>query len=579
MPDSIIGDNVSIGDNTILGKRPKLAKSSTEKFVNQYNPLRIGDNVIIGCDVIIFAGAKIKQNSYVGDMTFIREDVEIEDNVTIGKGVTIEQKTKIGNNTRIQVDAYITAYTTIENNVEIFPRVVTTNDNYMARTEERFKHKKGPLIKKYARIGANATLLPGIVVGEEGVVGAGAVVTKDVPAFKIVVGVPAKILKDVADEQLILKKEVPNVKLSIGEDIIKYFDSVTQYNNIKEEIDEKIKEVLEKGQFVLGDNVKEFEKEVAEYLGVKEAVAVGSGSDALLLSLMAIDIKPKDEVIIPSFTFFATAGAVSMLGGVPKFVDVNETGNINTELIEKAITKKTKAIIAVHLYGQSADMNKILEIAKKKKLKVIEDACQSIGASYNDKKVGSIGDIGCFSFFPTKNLGGFGDGGVIVTNNSKLAERLRVLRVHGSKEKYLHHEVGINSRLDEIQAAILRVKLKYLDSYIEKRRENAMIYNELLKDVVEIPHEEFGEHTFNSYTIQVKNRDKLRKYLSDKGIPTQIYYPLPLHLQPCFKKLKYSLPISEKLSKSVLSLPIYPELSEDKIRRISNEIISFYQIL
>jgi len=377
--------------------------------------------------------------------------------------------------------------------------------------------------------------------------------------------------------------------------MIKFLDLKVQYYSIKKEIDLAIKEVLESGQFIGGKEVERFEKEFAKFCGVKYAISVNSGTDALFLSLKALGIGPGDEVITTPFTFIATAEVIANLGAKPVFVDIDpKTFNIDPSKIEKAITKKTKAIIPVHLFGQMANMEEIMRIAKKYKLFVVEDAAQTIGASYKSKTknqkskikmAGSIGDIGCFSFFPSKNLGAFGDGGMVVTNNKKLAEKIYLLRNHGSspKNKYLNLILGTNSRLDAIQAAILRVKLKYLKKWIKKRQEIAKYYNQSLKGIgdIKIP-EIFPDktHTFHQYTIRTKYREELKNYLQNQGIPTMIYYPIPLHLQPAFKYLGYKkgdFPESEKAAKEVLSLPIYSELSKKEQDFIVKKIKKFYK--
>ena len=363
-------------------------------------------------------------------------------------------------------------------------------------------------------------------------------------------------------------------------------DLTRQYRAIKAEVDTAIQRVLESGRFILGPEVEAFEREMAEYLGVKHAIGVASGTDALLLSLKALGIGPGDGVIVPSFTFFATAGVVANVGATPVFADIDpQTFNISTENVKKILLRhpspvtrhasrvtKIKAIIPVHLYGQPADMDEIMRLAKEYDLYVIEDAAQAIGAEYRGQKVGTIGHLGCFSFFPTKNLGAYGDGGLVVTNDDKLAEKVRMLRVHGSKPKYYHHLVGTNSRLDALQAAILRVKLPHLDEWTAARQRIAARYDELLRDVpgVEIPFRAPDRtHIFHQYTIRVLSgrRDALQKHLSEKEIGTQVYYPLPLHLQPCFRHLGYKegdLPESERASREVLSLPMFPELTEEE---------------
>lgn len=347
-------------------------------------------------------------------------------------------------------------------------------------------------------------------------------------------------------------------------------DLKAQYQKIKREIDEVIMSVLDSQVFILGPKVKELEEKIAEYCNVKYGIGVASGSDALLLALMAIDIKPEDEVITTPFTFFATAGCISRLGAKPVFADIcPKTYNIDPNIIKKKITSKTKAIIPVHLYGQCADMDPILEIAEQNNIFVIEDAAQAIGAKYKGRKAGSMGHIGCLSFFPTKNLGAYGDGGMVLTNDQSLAEKISVLRVHGSKPKYYHSLVGVNSRLDAIQAAILIAKFKYLDEWNESRRKNAQYYDALFADMDLItPYaEDFNYHIYNQYVIKIRNRDKVREDLGKANIGTEIYYPVPLHLQKCFSELGYKegdLPISEDSAKSTLALPIYPELSREQ---------------
>ena len=370
---------------------------------------------------------------------------------------------------------------------------------------------------------------------------------------------------------------------------IPQLDLVVQYHSIKKEMDNAILSVLESGRFILGENVKKLEEDIAKFVGVKYAIGVASGTDALLISLMAIGIKPGDEVITTPFTFFATAGSIARLYAKPVFVDIDpKTYNIDPnkleDLLKKSYNPKMKAIIPVHLYGQCADMDPILELSKKYNLKVIEDAAQSLGATYKGKQSGSMGDLGGFSFFPTKNLGAYGDGGMVVTNDDELAEKIRILRVHGSKPKYYHSVVGLNSRLDEIQAAILNVKFKYLSKWIEQKREKAALYNKLfqekLPDEVVTPYEApYNYHTYHQYTIRVKSkRDELRSYLKEQGIGTSVYYPLPLHLQKCFADLGYKegdFPEAEKASREVLSLPMYPEIEEEKQREVVKKIREF----
>jgi len=361
-------------------------------------------------------------------------------------------------------------------------------------------------------------------------------------------------------------------------------DLKPQYARLRDQIKAAIDEVCESCRFILGPKVEQFEKQVAEYLGVKHAIGVSSGTDALLCSLMAIGVGPGDEVITTPFTFFATAGSIARLGARPVFVDIEpDTFNIDPTKIEQAITARTKAIIPVHLFGQAAEMDPIVQIARKHNIRIIEDAAQAIGAKYKGQFVGGIGDLGCLSFFPSKNLGGFGDGGMIVTNDDDLAERCRVLRVHGSKPKYYHKFVGGNFRLDALQAAVLSVKLKYLDEWHEARRQNAAWYDQRLKDLpVTTPQiRPYNYSIYNQYTIRVADgrRDALREHLKAKGIGTEIYYPLPLHLQECFAYLGYKegdLPEAEKAAKEVLSIPVWPEMTEQQRAYVTDAIAEFF---
>lgn len=365
-------------------------------------------------------------------------------------------------------------------------------------------------------------------------------------------------------------------------------DLKAQYAAIKEEIRIAVDEVLESQHFIMGPQVKTLEEKVAAYTQCKHAVGCASGSDALLISLMAMEIKPGDGVITTPYTFFATAGAISRLGAVPVFVDIDpKTYNIDPNCIEAVMSRpRIKAIIPVHLYGQSADMDAIMDVVKKYNLVVIEDGAQAIGTEYKGTRVGSIGHFGCFSFFPSKNLGGFGDGGIVTTNDDNFAERLRVLRLHGSKPKYYHKFVGMNSRLDTLQAAVIEVKLRHLDKWSSARKANADWYNEafsklgLAGNKLVTPHEvPGGRHIYNQYVIRAKNRDGLMARFKEKGIGTEVYYPVPLHIQECFVDLGYKIGDflhSENAAKETMALPIYPELSTQQKQYVVDTIKAFY---
>jgi dTDP-4-amino-4,6-dideoxygalactose transaminase len=363
-------------------------------------------------------------------------------------------------------------------------------------------------------------------------------------------------------------------------------DLTEQYSLLKVEIDDAIRRVIESGRFILGSEVEAFESEIAAYCGVKYAIGVASGTDALILSLMACGVKPGDEVITSPFTFIATAEAITHCGAIPVFVDIDyKTYNIDPREIEAKITDKTRAIIPVHLFGQPAEMDTILKISKKYRLKIIEDCAQALSAKYKDKRVGSIGDAGCLSFFPSKNLGAYGDGGMIVTDNHQVADIAGMLRQHGAKTTYYHVFPGFNSRLDAIQAAILRVKVKYLENWSSSRRQAASLYSSLLNGIkgIEPPYiSEYNTTSANYYTIRLLdkniNRNELRNYLSSKGIDTAIYYPVSLHLQEAYKILGYKqgdFPESELAQDQVLSFPIYPEISQTHVKEVVNRIKEF----
>ena len=366
-------------------------------------------------------------------------------------------------------------------------------------------------------------------------------------------------------------------------------DLLGQYQKIKPEIDAALQEVIQTTSFIKGPAVKAFQENLAQYLDVKHVIACGNGTDALQLSLMTLDLKPGDEVITSSFTFIATAEVIALLKLTPVLVDVlPDTFNMDPDAVEKAITPKTKAIIPVHIFGQAADMQRLNVIAKKHKLFIIEDTAQALGADISfpgneTKKAGTVGDIGCTSFFPSKNLGAFGDGGAIFTDNDELANKLQSLANHGMKVRYYHDYVGVNSRLDSLQAAILNVKLKYLNDYAEARQKAAVFYNKAFKDCSKIQtpvSAPFTTHVFHQYTMVLKDVDRegLMKYLAEKGIASAIYYPVPLHLQKAYRDPRYKagdFPVTEALCNSVLSLPIHTELTDSMQQEITDAVLEF----
>ena len=387
---------------------------------------------------------------------------------------------------------------------------------------------------------------------------------------------------------------MPNVSAAILEEraggvpsmiTVPLLDLRAQYANIRTEIREAIDRVCESQRFILGPEVTALEEEVAQFCGVQFAIGVSSGTDALLAALMAIGAGPGDEVITTPYSFFATAGVIARVGARPVFVDIDpKTFNLDATAVTAKMTSRTKAILPVHLFGRCADMESILTAANEHGIYVIEDAAQALGARDElGRQAGTIGDIGCFSFFPSKNLGAFGDGGMMVTNDPALADTLRVLRVHGSKPKYYHQIVGGNFRLDALQAAVLRVKLKYLPGWTEARRTNAQRYGPLFEDMhlgewSALPEGSPG-HIYNQFVVRFVDRDRLQLFLKDRGVETEVYYPLPLHQQECFHGLGYregDFPQAEGAARESLALPVYPELTEDQQRYVVSQVREFY---
>jgi len=369
---------------------------------------------------------------------------------------------------------------------------------------------------------------------------------------------------------------------------IPLLDLRAQHRTIRDEVLAALLRVVDSQAFILGEEVEALERELAEYCGTRFAIGCASGSDALLLALLALGIGPGDEVVVPAFTFFATAGAVVRAGATPVFADV-QAGSFNLD-VERAAAlicsrSRVRAAIAVHLFGACTDMDPLREVAARRGIALIEDAAQAIGAEYKGRRAGGLADVGCFSFYPSKNLGGYGDGGLLTTNDPALGERLRALRVHGSRERYVHEWVGFNSRLDALQAAVLRVKLRHLDEWTEARRRHADYYcrrfAELGLPVITPSAPPYAtRHVWNQFVIRAPERDRLREHLSRLGIGTEIYYPVPLHLQPCFRALGYrpgDFPVSEQLAGEVLALPVYPELTDEQLETVIEGVRSFYR--
>ena len=551
---------------------------------------------------------EIGQGTKIWHFSHIMKNSKIGENCNIGQNVVISPDVELGKNVKIQNNVSVYTGVICEDDVFLGPSMVFTNvSNPRSHIIRRDEYQR-TLVKQGASIGANAVVVCGNDIGRFAFIGAGAVVTRDVPDFALVVGNPGRIVGWMCycgirihfndqrvtrcatcnrEYTMINENKIEAIEGSNDISGVPLLDLKAQYQSIRSEIEPVMREVVESQYFILGPKVVELEKEVAQYSDTKYAVGVSSGTDALLIALMAIDIEPGDEIITTPYSFFATAGLIARLGAKPVFVDIEEdTYNIDPEKIEAKISKKTRAIIPVHLYGQMADMDPIMRLAKKYNIAVIEDAAQAIGSEYKDaQRAGSLGDIGCFSFFPSKNLGGFGDAGMVVTNDDHLAEKLVQLRVHGSHPKYYHKMVGGNFRIDALQAAVLSVKLKHLDAWTEGRQKNAQDYMALiaekgLSEKIHPPVIRDGyRHIFNQFILRADDRDNLINHLRSKKIGCEIYYPVTLHNQECFAYLGYQkgdFPVSEAAAQNTLAIPIYPELTMAQKNYVIDQIQDFY---
>jgi dTDP-4-amino-4,6-dideoxygalactose transaminase/acetyltransferase-like isoleucine patch superfamily enzyme len=509
-------------------------------FVNLYE-CEIGDNSKVGAFVEIQKGAKIGRNVKISSHTFICEGVTIEDEVFIGHNVSFinDKYPRATVNGQLQTEA----------NWQCVPTVV----------------------KRGASIGTSTTILCGVTIGENAIVGAGSVVTKDVHANTIVAGAPARMLRRMGSEAAAKNHEPESIA-------VPFVDLQAQYKAIKAEIQHALNTVLDSSAFILGQEVAAFEEEFAAYSGARFGIALNSGTSALHLALLAAGIGPGDEVVTVPFTFVATAAAVLYVGARPIFVDIDPASfTMDVSQIEAAITPHTKAILPVHLYGQSADMDRILEIARRHGLVVIEDAAQAHGAEYKGRRVGGIGDLGCFSFYPGKNLGAYGEGGMVVTNNPEYARTIHILRDWGQADKYHHVLKGYNYRMDALQGAVLRVKLRHLAAWTAARRAHAALYNKLLATSgVQTPAEvSYARHVYHIYAIRISRRDVLQRMLHRQSIQTGIHYPIPVHLQEAYTDLGYrpgTFPHSERAAREVLSLPMYAELTPEHINSVVETI-------
>jgi dTDP-4-amino-4,6-dideoxygalactose transaminase/acetyltransferase-like isoleucine patch superfamily enzyme len=549
----------SIADDVKLGKDVRLAK-----FINLYG-CEVGDETKIGAFVEIQKNAVVGKRCKISSHSFICEGVVIEDNVFIGHGVTFTN------------DSY--------------PRATAVNG--ALQTEADWKVEP-TVIKKGASIGSGATILPNICVGENAIVGAGSVITKDVPANAIVAGNPARVLRMIGDSQA-----------SSAPSPIPFLDLITPHLELEEELVEVFRHGLRTAGFVGGAIVENFEKAFAEVCDAKHCIAVSSGTDALRFAIMLSGVQPGDVVVTVPNTFIATTEAISQAGALPEFIDVDErTYNMSAVMLQRFLEKQcvrdqsgrlvslrngrpVTAVVPVHLYGQMADMDAILELADKNGLIVIEDACQAHGAEYFSRKLnrwmkaGTMGRAAAFSFYPGKNLGACGEGGAVTTNDDALAKQIRMLRDHGQVKKYYHDLEGYNGRLDAIQAGILHAKLPHLEKWTSARRERASEYNKLLAkdESLGLPYEpSWSRAVFHLYVIRTADREGLIQHLKEAEIGSGIHYPIPLHLQKAYVALNYSVgdfPVSERVAAEIVSLPMFPQLTAEQQLKVVEEVLNF----
>lgn len=595
-PKVRLGKNVIIDDFCIIGYPPKGVVSGAIETV-------IGDNVIIRSHSVVYAGTNIGARSNLAHQVMLREHTTIGEHCSIGMNCVVEHHCILGNNVSMQGQSGIAEYTTIEDDVWIGPRVVTANVYHptCVRAKECLA---GPTIRRGAILSANVFIAPSIEIGEGAFISAGSVVTRAVENGAVVFGIPARKIGTVeamtcpfdlidgspyAGKAAAVKAERTASAASQVKSVdaptrkIPLIDLGAQYQTIKQDVRLAMDRVILNNRFIGGKELLEFEAAFGRFCGTAHAYGVSSGTSALELVLRALDVGPGDEVVTTPHTFIATSEAVVAVGAKPVFVDVEDgTGNLDPVLVEFAITPRTKAIIPVHLYGRLADMERITAIATRHGLRVLEDAAQAHGAKLRGRSPGSWGDAACFSFYPGKNLGAYGDAGGVVTNDPEIAKRVASLRDHGRTEKHLSSVVGFNARMDTLQAAVLGAKLPRLAEWNEARRRVAHLYNDRLADLpIILPRPAQGyEDVYYVYAIRTDRREQLRKHLSEAGVATGLYYPVPLHLQPALSYLGHgigSFPVSEKWANENLALPMYPELDEAAVDLVADRVRRFFK--
>lgn len=538
-------------------------------------PVHVDPTAVIDERVLLGEGCKIWHFCHVSAGAQLGEGCILGQNVYVGPDVRIGARVKIQNNVSVYSGVVL------EDDVFVGPSVVFTNVKNPRAFVDQSDSFATTHVGRGATVGANATVVCGVRLGEYCFVAAGAVVTRDVPAFAVVLGNPARVVGSVDRGG-----QVQKAREADGDVGVKMLDPAAENAAFSLEIERRAAEVLRSGAYVLGPYVEEFEAACAEFLGVPHAVGVSSGSDALLLALIAAGVDRGDEVITSPFSFVSGVEAILRLGAVPRFVDISSSSyHVDPEVVLGQLTPRTKAFIPVHLFGRAVDLSLVRPEFEKRGVPIIEDAAQAFGARCDRGLVGAAAWASCFSFFPSKNLGGFGDGGLITTGDAQVAERLRQLRVHGASRKYHHVEVGGNYRLDALQAALLCLKLRHVPELLARRQDNARVYLSLLSELelsktrLTLPAPGPYGHTYNQFVIATDRRDELREYLRNKGIETAVYYPEPLHLQPLLDEHRCPLgrfPASEAACQRALALPVHPALGEGEVRRICSEIARFF---
>jgi dTDP-4-amino-4,6-dideoxygalactose transaminase/acetyltransferase-like isoleucine patch superfamily enzyme len=562
---------------------------------------------------VVDPGVELGEDVKVWHFVHLCEGARIGAGTSLGQNVFVARGVRVGARVKVQNNVSLYEGVEIEDDAFLGPSAVFTNvinpRSFVARKHEY----RATYVGRGASIGANATVVCGVRIGEYAFVAAGAIITRDVVPHALMVGTPARRTAFMCrcGEKLSASGSVTcaacqstyriegelcaplveasgaarDEKAASAVREVPFFDLAAQNGPLAPALRAAFERVLTSNQFIMGPDVEELERELCATLGFRHAITVSSGTDALLLSLMALDIGPGAEVITSSFSFFATAGCIARVGATPVFVDIDpRTLNLDASKLERAITSRTRAVLPVHLFGLAADMDAILQVANAHGLAVIEDAAQALGTHFRDKPVGSLGAFGCFSFFPSKNLGGFGDGGLVTTERDDLADRARLLRTHGGRPKYFHRAIGGNFRLDTLQAALLRVKLPALAGYAKQRRAHAAFYDQAFAALEQAgklirPKRDAG-HVYNQYVIRSQRRDGLRAALKAAGVGSDIYYPRGLHEQECFANLGYargSLPETERATAEVLALPIFPELSQAQRAYVASSLSDYLE--